>query len=309
MKKNITKGYKPSKKLIKERLLQVIDPSKQDLNYRVAINKVDKHYFSSMENSELVEHLLCDLVKWEYNQSRGGVDARGLINSVFRNIEFKRERPVTSLLAGTMLWSFHNNDSRLRLRGEDLALICSGMIKGKLAYILLIEEVNDTTILDPRKEYSDAKVSKTWNAFKNSKKVHLLYINRGLVKKYATPGFANFLLSKQETFTQIFGFDFRKFLGLSKDTPMLYYGKGGTISPTSTFSSHPTAKTCIEISKSAWDKKIKPTAKKLQSGQFKDLHIGGYVLSLKHENGSYFVKSNIDDTKTKWRPLDLAQQI
>ena len=301
----IKKIYKPSKKYLKEQLLGWIDPSSQCSNYR-SRNKPNQHYFrASNENGEGFEHLMCELIGWDYNRGRNRQDATGIIGSVLRNVEFKRERPETSKLCGNMQWSINSISGLQVLRDDNMALVLSGIVDGIVAYILYVDKVNNTNILDNRKNYSLAKVPKTWNSIKDN--YRLLYINRQLVKDHATAGFANSLLSKREEFQEMFGFSLRKFLGLPSDQPILYYSKDGSISTNPTFSAQPGANTCIEISKTYWERTIKRQAKKLAPNTEKYLHIKGKVLVLKRKvNGELHIRSNIDTNKTTTRLLDLS---
>ncbi len=68
-------------------------------------------------------------------------------------------------------------------------------------------------------------------------------------------------------------------------------------------------KTCLTIPKKFWDLQILNETKSLVDGQIKTLHIDNTVLSLKKDSGGYFVKSDIDATKTQWRPLDVTIEI
>ena len=296
--------FKPSKKYLKEQMLGWIDESLQCSKYRPRNKPNQSHFRASNENGESFEHIFCEIVGWEYNRGRKRQDAIGKILGRMRNIEFKRERPEVHNLCANMLWSINSDKGRLNLIKDDMSLIMSGMVDGKIAYILMVEDVNNTTILDSREKYSGAKVNKTWGSFGSNFK--LLYINRPLVTKYATTAFANELLSKDEEFNQIFGFDFRKYLGLPADQKSLYYNKGGTIDTRPHLSA---GNTCIILSKTCWNRTIKRTANKLADSQQTDLQIGSDVLTIKNEKGQYWIKSSIDDTKTIFRPLDLTLAI
>lgn len=306
MKKKIKTGkpFRPSKKYLKEQMLGWVDERLQCPQYRPRNKPHQSHFRASNENGESFEHIFCEIVKWEYNRGRNRQDAIGKVLNRIRNIEFKRERPEVNNLCANMLWSINSEKGRLKLVKDDMTLVMSGLVDGQIAYILLVESVNNTTILDKRTTYSGAKVNKTWGSFGSN--FRLLYINRPLVTKYATTAFANELLAKDEEFEQIFGFSFRNYLGLPSDQRCLYYNKGESVDTKPHLSA---GHTCIVLNKTAWNRNIKRAAKKLCDNQQTDLQIGSDVLTIKNESGQYWIKSSIDDTKTKFRPLDLSLAI
>lgn len=306
--------WKPSRKMIRQKLLKYFDPSKRNMKYRSYVNLADDYYNSCIENNEKFEKLLSDWILLHspykkikgsgYNHNQTGLDAILPINGQLRNVEMKRPRNNDTGSNGTMRWSFHEEVSRLALINENLALILSGTFNGQLAYIILVEFVNDTEILKERDSFSLSKVTCSWSSIKEAKS-DLLYINRNLVTKFTTPEFRNFLLNKDETCKQMLGFSIRDSLGLDNDQKRLYYKKNGTVSSIADFS---IGNTCFEISKKNWDK-IKKIAIKLSTNQEKSLQIGKNTLYIRNKDGQISIRSSIDDTKTKYRDIDLTQTI
>ncbi len=187
-----------------------------------------EEFNDAMRNGEIFEQAFMGLYDIIYNKELTGADGYKVIGTQTFTFEAKKEMKSKNLkLDGKSAWSIHCVESQLRKQNDpNFYLLQYGFKNNQLVYALLIK-MDDTTIIKGKTPHKHAKMLASWLDFKDAKEVYPLFLNKPMIKQWASNEFKNWLLSLTETIPSVFGVDLRKVVGLKLDEPELYYHKGG----------------------------------------------------------------------------------
>lgn len=272
-----------------------------------------EEFNDAIRNGEIFEQAFMGLYGITYNKNLTGADGYKQIGKTMFTYEAKKEMKSKDLkLDGKSAWSIHCVATQFQKQNDpNFYLLQFGFKHGQLVYALLIK-MDQTTIIKGKTPHKHSKMLANWKDFKNAQDIQPLFLNRDLIKQWASNDFKNWLLSLKETDSSVFGVDIRSIVGLTPDEQELYYRQGETISKNPKFSA--TGNTCLAIPKKMWEHQIKPLANSIDNSVFSfypetSLQIGNDVLFIRKVNDEVQIRSSIDTTKTKWRPLDLTIEI
>lgn len=272
-----------------------------------------EEFNDAIRNGEIFEQAFMELYGITYNKNLTGADGHKTVGKTVLTYEAKKEMKSKDLkLDGKSAWSIHCVATQIQKQDDpNFYLLQFGFKHGQLVYALLIK-MDQTSIIKGKKIHPTSKMLASWKDFKDAKDIQPLFLNRDLIKQWASNDFKNWLLSLKETDPSVTGVDIRSIVGLAPDEGELYYRQGETISKNPKFSA--TGNTCLAISKTTWENQLKPLFQLMDASAFgfspeKSLQIGNDMLFIRKVHGEFQIRSSIDTTKTKWRPLDSTIQI
>ena len=257
------------------------------------------HYNDAIRNGEIFEQAFMHLFCIIYNKNLTGADGYQIVDGVTITYEAKKEMKSKDLkLDGKSAWSIHCNETRdLKANDPNFYLLQFGFKNGHLVYALKIK-MDQTTIIKNKTPHQHSKMLANWKDFKDATDIQPLFLNRALIKQWASADFKNWLLSLKETDPSETGVDLRAIVGLPKDEPEVYYHRDRYENHVDTSPKYPAnGATCMAIPEKTW-KDALVEMENAPLGQRKTLHLEDGVLYLGKFDNCVGIRSSIDRLKS-----------